>query len=242
MFDFKYDGPGPGKGGTGVFTVDGKEFARKTIPHTIPILMSIDETFDIGSDTRTGVDDSYKLPFRFTGTIDKLTYKLGPNADDGGGAEGCRGYGRQSYRLAAHRRQAVRNARLPCPPNAMSRLLKVTALIEAVTGLGLIAVPALVVRLLLGAEIFGASIPLGRVAGVALLALGVACWLARCDEQSRAAKGLVSAMMLYNMGAMVILGAAGICAQPVGIALWPAVILHAAMAVWCVKCLWHGPC
>ena len=40
--------------------------------------MSIDETFDIGSDTRTAVDDSYELPFRFTGTIDKLTFKLGP--------------------------------------------------------------------------------------------------------------------------------------------------------------------
>jgi arylsulfatase len=79
VFDFKYDGPGPGKGGTGVFTVDGKEFARKTIPHTIPVLMAIDETFDIGVDTRTAVDDSYKLPFRFTGTIDKLTFKLGPD-------------------------------------------------------------------------------------------------------------------------------------------------------------------
>jgi hypothetical protein len=79
VFDFKYDGPGPGKGGTGVFTVDGKELAKKTIPHTIPILMSIDESFDIGSDTRTGVDDSYTLPFRFTGTINKLTFKLGPN-------------------------------------------------------------------------------------------------------------------------------------------------------------------
>ncbi len=79
VFDFKYDGPGPGKGGTGVFTVDGKELARQTIPHSIPLLMSIDETFDIGSDTRTGVDDSYELPFRFTGTIDKLTVKLGPS-------------------------------------------------------------------------------------------------------------------------------------------------------------------
>ena len=79
MFDFKYDGPGPGKGGTGVMTVDGKEFASKTMPHTIPFLMSIDETFDVGSDTRTAVDDSYELPFRFTGTIDKLTYKLGPD-------------------------------------------------------------------------------------------------------------------------------------------------------------------
>ena len=77
VFDFKFDGPGPGKGGTGVLTVDGKELARKTIPHTIPLLMSIDETFDIGVDTRTPVDDSYNVPFRFTGTINKLTFNLG---------------------------------------------------------------------------------------------------------------------------------------------------------------------
>ncbi len=76
-FDFKYDGPGPGKGGTGVLLVDGRELARKTIAHTIPLLMTIDETFDIGSDTRSPVDDSYELPFRFTGKIDKLTFKLG---------------------------------------------------------------------------------------------------------------------------------------------------------------------
>jgi arylsulfatase len=77
VFDFKYDGPGPGKGGTGVLSVDGRQLAKQTIPHTIPLLMSIDETFDIGSDTRTPVDDSYKLPFRFTGTISKLTFNLG---------------------------------------------------------------------------------------------------------------------------------------------------------------------
>jgi arylsulfatase len=79
VFDFKYDGPGPGKGGTGVLTVDGRELAKKTVPHSIPLLMSIDETFDIGVDTRSGVDNSYTLPFRFTGTIDKLTFKLGPS-------------------------------------------------------------------------------------------------------------------------------------------------------------------
>jgi arylsulfatase len=78
IFDFKYNGPGLGKGGTGVFTVDGKELARKTIEHTIPFLMALDESFDVGVDTRTPVDNSYELPFRFTGTIDKLTYKLGP--------------------------------------------------------------------------------------------------------------------------------------------------------------------
>ena len=79
VFDFKYDGPGPAKGGTGVLSVDGKEVDRKTIPHTIPLLMSVDETFDIGSDTRTPVDDfEYEVPFHFTGKIDKLTYHLGP--------------------------------------------------------------------------------------------------------------------------------------------------------------------
>ena len=80
VFDFKYDGPGMAKGGTGVLSVDGKEVARKTIPHTIPALMTIDETFDVGVDTRTGVDDKdYQPPFRFTGKLDKLTIKLGPN-------------------------------------------------------------------------------------------------------------------------------------------------------------------
>src|SRR5689334_2588603 len=80
LFDFKYDGPGMGKGGTGVLSVDSKEVASKTIPHTVPALMTIDESFDVGVDTRTGVDDKdYKPPFRFTGKLDKLTIKLGPN-------------------------------------------------------------------------------------------------------------------------------------------------------------------
>jgi len=78
VFDFKLAEPGLGKGGTGVLSVDGKELSRKTIEHSIPFLMSIDESFDIGSDTRTGVDDSYQLPFKFTGSINKLTFKLGP--------------------------------------------------------------------------------------------------------------------------------------------------------------------
>jgi arylsulfatase len=78
VFDFKYDGPGPGKGGTGVLSVDGTEIASKKIDHTIPLLMTADETFDIGSDTRTAVNNDYKLPFRFTGTINKLTFNLGP--------------------------------------------------------------------------------------------------------------------------------------------------------------------
>jgi len=123
----------------------------------------------------------------------------------------------------------------------MSRLLKLTAILEAGTGLALIAVPAIVVRLLLGAEISGASIPLGRVAGAALLALGIACWLARDDTQSRTARGLVVAMLMYNIPASAILAFAGIGFGLHGVALWPAVVLHAAMGVWCVACLRRVP-
>ena len=51
----------------------------KTIPHTIPFIMSIDETFDVGIDSRTPVDDKdYQVPFRFTGKLDKLTVNLKP--------------------------------------------------------------------------------------------------------------------------------------------------------------------
>ena len=79
VFDFKYDGPGFGRGGTGVLSVDGKEVARKTMPYTIPFLISFDESFDVGVDTRTGVDDKdYQVPFRFTGKLDKLTIELIP--------------------------------------------------------------------------------------------------------------------------------------------------------------------
>jgi hypothetical protein len=77
-FSFKYDGPGFGKGGTGVLKVDGRMLAQQKMEHTIPFLMSLDESLDIGMDTRTPVDDSYELPFRFTGKIDRLTYKIGP--------------------------------------------------------------------------------------------------------------------------------------------------------------------
>ena len=124
----------------------------------------------------------------------------------------------------------------------MNRLLKLTALIEAATGLALMIVPSVVVRLLLGSELdTSAAVTLGRVAGVALFALGVACWLARDDTQSRAARGLVAAMLLYNVATVVVLAFAGIGFGLHGVALWPAVVLHAVMAVWCVACLRCSP-
>jgi len=135
----------------------------------------------------------------------------------------------------------VRSGRLPFALNMMKRFLTLTAIIEAATGLALIAEPAIVVRLLLGAEISGASMPLGRVAGAALLALGVACWLARDDRQSRTARGLVVAMLIYNIVATAVLAFAGIGLELHGVVLWPAVVLHAAMAIWCIVCLRRSP-
>ena len=87
-FDFKYDGLGAGtlafnilsgigQGGTGVLKVDGNEVATQKMEHTIGLIMQWDETFDIGSDTGTSVDDQdYQVPFKFTGKLSKLTLKL----------------------------------------------------------------------------------------------------------------------------------------------------------------------
>ncbi|MGA9125526.1 MAG: arylsulfatase, partial [Pseudolabrys sp.] len=84
VFDFKSDGPGLGKGGTGVLSVDGKEVARNSMEHTTPVTFPEDETFDVGQDTRTGVallEYRYDPPFKFTGKINKLTFKLEPEKD-----------------------------------------------------------------------------------------------------------------------------------------------------------------
>jgi arylsulfatase len=81
VFDFKSDGPGLGRGGTGVLSVDGKEVDRKSMEHTTPITFAEDESFDVGQDTRTGVamvEYRYDVPFKFTGKIDKLTFRLEP--------------------------------------------------------------------------------------------------------------------------------------------------------------------
>ena len=80
VFDFKSDGPGLGKGGTGVLSVDGKEVARNSMENSTPITFPEDETFDVGQDTRSGVamlEYRYDVPFKFTGTINKLTFDLG---------------------------------------------------------------------------------------------------------------------------------------------------------------------
>jgi arylsulfatase len=87
-FDFKYDGMGAGtlayndfggvgKGGTGTLRVDGKDVQTQQMKQTLPMILQWDESFDIGSDTLTGVNDAdYKPPFPLTATLEKLTIKV----------------------------------------------------------------------------------------------------------------------------------------------------------------------
>jgi hypothetical protein len=70
------------KGGTGVLKVDGKDVANHSIAHTTPVLLTIDETFDIGSDTRTPVDDAdYQVPFPFSRHDQQGGFQTGTTAD-----------------------------------------------------------------------------------------------------------------------------------------------------------------
>jgi hypothetical protein len=77
VVDFKYDGPGLGKSGTATLLVDGKEVATGNVPRTIPFRISADETLDFGEDTGTPVSEDYKVPFKFTGTLNKVVIDLG---------------------------------------------------------------------------------------------------------------------------------------------------------------------
>jgi arylsulfatase len=79
-FDFKSDGPGLGKGGLGLLLVDGKQVASQQMEHSVPLTLQWDETFDVGMDTGTPVDDKdYQVPFAFTGKLDKVTVTLKPS-------------------------------------------------------------------------------------------------------------------------------------------------------------------
>lgn len=101
-------------------------------------------------------------------------------------------------------------------------LLAFAALAEAATGVALVVVPSLVGRLLLGQELAGVAIPVARVLGIALIALGVAC---------RPGRTALRGMLTYSLLATLYLAYVGIERQWIGPLLWPAVVLHAVITI-----------
>jgi hypothetical protein len=111
----------------------------------------------------------------------------------------------------------------------MRELLGFSAAVEAVTGLALIAYPPLVTLLLLGKRLSGPGIALGRVAGFALLSLGLACWPAgeAVDGKTPGHR----AMLTYNLLVALYLLGLGIGGESTGMLLWPAFVLHALLTI-----------
>jgi hypothetical protein len=123
--------------------------------------------------------------------------------------------------------------------NKMRRtyLLIATAFVEVSIGLLLLGFPSVPLTLLLGIDQAAPEVVVcARITGAALLALGVACWLARNDPGSSAQTGLLLGMLTYDLAAAGILAYAGWFLGLAGIALWPAVGLHFTLAVCCVAC------
>jgi hypothetical protein len=108
----------------------------------------------------------------------------------------------------------------------MKKMLVLAAVSEAATGAALLIVPSLVGRLLLGEEPTGVVIPVSRVLGIALVALGIACWPGRTA---------LCGMLTYSVAVTLYLGYVGLVGRFGGILLWPAVVLHlilTALLVW----------
>lgn len=107
----------------------------------------------------------------------------------------------------------------------MRSVLILAAVAEVATGVALLIVPSLVARLLLGEELTGVAIPVARVAGIALIALGIACW------PGPARVG----MLTYGATVMLYLGYLGLTGESTGILLWPAVTLHLVLTVLLIR-------
>lgn len=119
-----------------------------------------------------------------------------------------------------------------------SAFLLITAVGEGATGLFLLLWPAAPLALLLGiAEPSLDTLVIARVAGTALVAIGLISGLARGDAGGAALLAVLSGIVLYDIAVAVVLAYAGLTSGFTGILLWPAVVAHLALGVWCALCL-----
>jgi hypothetical protein len=106
----------------------------------------------------------------------------------------------------------------------MNKVLVLAAAGEAAMGLALLVYPQIVVRLLFGAEISGAGVVISRIAGISLIALGLACWPGNDGNSGLA--GALRGMLCYSLLVTLFLVYLGVGGVRVGSLLWPAVALH----------------
>jgi hypothetical protein len=117
----------------------------------------------------------------------------------------------------------------------LKELFLVTAVAEVAAGLALLGLPAVVLAALLGIQPATVeTLFVGRIAGAALFAIGVACFLARNDAALPGQRGLLTGILLYDVIVALLLVSAKLMTQIGGPALWPAVVLHTLLAGWCV--------
>ena len=115
-------------------------------------------------------------------------------------------------------------------PNTLRTILAFASVVEVGTGLVLMIDPALVVTLLLGTEVSGVGTLLGRCFGIALLALGLACWPSR--QRVESGSPAFRAMLTYNVLIALYLAYLGTVGHLGGLLLWLGVALHAVVALW----------
>jgi len=124
----------------------------------------------------------------------------------------------------------------------MKPLLTITAIIESITGLLLVALPSKLSSLLFSSTLDShASLTVAHIAGVALMALGIVCWMARNENQGTAVKGIIAGLFVYNAGVIAVLAYAEIGLDLSGLGLWPVVLVHFVMAIWCGLSLVNRP-
>ena len=123
----------------------------------------------------------------------------------------------------------------------MKTLILVKFAVEVLAGLAFLIFPSALFLILLGVPPDIPATYAFRMFGAAILAVGIACWLAREDSASAAARGLVTATAFYDFVFVAVLLAARFVGALSGIGLWPTVVLHLGLAVYCLLCLRQGP-